>query len=438
MRIVNNRDPIDRREFMQITGAALAASVALRPRRAAAQLEQPHPDISTSPNERITLGFIGMGVMNREHLARFLGHGQVQVLAVCDVDRTRREHAQSMVNERYGNTECAGYNDHRDLLNRDDIDAVVISTPDHWHAIQVIDACKAGKDIYCEKPLSLTLREARLMVDAVGKHQRVLQTGSQQRTEFDHRFVTACEYVRNGRIGKVLNVNVGVGASSAWCKLPQEPVEDGLDWDRWLGPAPKRPYHSALSPRGVHGHYPDWRDYREYAGGRLADMGAHHFDIAQWGLNADESGPVEVMPPDDPNANYGAVLKYRDGTLVTHGGPHGTTFIGTNGLIHVARDRLLSVPGDLLDHPLVADVERLPRKANHHADWLECIRTRGRPICDVEIGARSAAVCHLLNLAYWHHQRLKWDPVQWRFVDGCGSKAWMDYRRRKGFELPEI
>ncbi len=220
-------------------------------------------------SERLTLGFIGMGIQNSGHLGAFLGTKETQVLAVCDCDTTRREHARKRVDEHYAKEktkgsaprDCKGYSDFRELLKRPDIDAVVIATPDHWHAIQIIEACKAGKDIYCEKPLTLTILEARTVIAAVQKHHRVLQTGSQQRTEFDGRFRRACEYVRSGRIGKVQTVHAGLGGPSRPCDLPEEPMEPGLDWNLWLGPAPRRPYNSILSPRGVHKHFPNWRSY---------------------------------------------------------------------------------------------------------------------------------------------------------------------------------
>jgi predicted dehydrogenase len=397
------------------------------------------------PSERITLGFIGMGVMNRDHLKRFLDNPETQVLAVCDVDTPRREHAQKMVNDKTaeavaGKANCAAYNDYRDLLARDDIDAVVIATPDHWHAIQIMDACKAGKDIYCEKPLTLTIHEAKAVIECVRKHKRVLQVGSQQRTEYDGRFRKACEYIRSGRIGRVLNANVGVGSSSVWCDLPEEPMEGGLDWNRWLGPAPMRAYNSILSPRGVHTHYPDWRKYREYSGGLLTDMGAHHFDIVQWALDMDASGPIEVHPPREPKADRGARVIYANGVEVTHGGPSGSTFIGTGGCISIDRDRLTSIPAKILEEPLKDEDVHLPEAKDHHANWLGCIRAGGRkkPICDVEVGARSITVCHLVNLAYWHGRALKWDPQTWRFVGDDEANTWLDYQRREGFELPQF
>jgi len=397
-------------------------------------------------SERLTLGFIGMGIQNSGHLDAFLGKAETQVLAVCDCDTTRREHARKRVDEHYAKEktkgsapkDCKGYNDFRDLLKRPDIDAVVIATPDHWHAIQIIEACKAGKDIYCEKPLTLTIFEARTVIEAVKKHHRVLQTGSQQRTEFDGRFRKACEYVRSGRIGKIQTVHAGVGGPSRPCDLPAEPMEPGLDWDLWLGPAPKRPYNSILSPRGVHKHFPNWRNYIEYSGGGMTDFGAHHFDIAQWGLNRDDSGPVQIIPPDDSNATQGVRYIYDDGVVLYHGGPSGDTFVGTGGLIYVDRGEILSVPGSILKQPLAKNDVHLPTAKNHHANWLECIKTRKPPIAHVGAGAHSVTVCHLGNLAYWHHRALHWDPKAWQFVGDPEANTWLDRARRDPWKLPAI
>jgi predicted dehydrogenase len=333
--------------------------------------------------------------------------------------------------------------DYHELLARKDIDAVCIATPDHWHAIQIIDACKAGKDIYCEKPLTLTIHEAKAVIDCVRKYKRVLQTGSQQRTEYDGKFRKACEYIRSGRIGSVLDANVGVGSSSVWCDLPEEEMEKGLDWNRWLGPAPKRAYNSILSPRGVHNHYPQWRLYREYSGGLFTDMGAHHFDIVQWALDMDASGPIEAHPPREalpgqPKPDRGAFVVYANGTVVTHGGPSGSTFIGTDGCIAIDRDRLASVPPKILEEPLKDSDVHLPQAKDHHANWLDCIKSREKPICDVEVGARSITVCHLINQAYWHGRAMKWDPKAWTFIGDDEANTWMDYQRREGFELPKF
>jgi predicted dehydrogenase len=392
-----------------------------------------------------------MGTQNRCHLNHFLGTKDLQVLAVCDVDTTRREAAKKTVEGRYGGQAkggryrgCAAYNDFRDLLARKDIDAVVIATPDHWHAIPVLKACKAGKDVYCEKPLTLTIREAKLLIDAVRKAGRVFQTGSQQRS--DNEFRLACELVRSDRIGRVKEVHVNVGGPSRWCDLPEERREPGLDWDTWLRPAPSRPYNSVLSPRGVHNHFPDWRAYREYSGGGMTDWGAHHFDIAQWGLGRDGSGPVEVIPPEDPKAQKGVVYVYDDGVRVIHADVeqgssrkvNGVTFVGTSGRIFVNRGYLASSPAEVIKQPLGEKDVHLPRSPGHQRAWLACVRSRKRPICDVEVGARSVTVCHLGNLAYWNHRKLRWDPKEWRFVGDDEAQKWLDRERRDPWQLPTV
>jgi len=429
--------PVSRREFVAATaGAAAIPFVGLA--RGATRTLPATPSRTTPPGSKLGVGFIGCGKRAAELIHPFLNRADVQLVAVCDVDTKRREHFKKVVNDKYANTDCATHIDHRELLARKDIDAVVITTPDHWHAAQIIDSAKARKDIYCEKPLTLTLAEAKACIDAVRRNDRVFQTGSQQRTEYDGKFRTACEYVQSGRLGTMLSVHVGVGDPPEACNLPEEPMEEGLDWDRWLGPAPMRPYNSILSPRGMHNHYPMWRLYWEYAGGLLADMGAHHFDIAQWGLAMDHSGPIEVHPPKDEDAITGVRFVYDNGVEMFHGGPSGTTFIGSKGLIAVDRDRLQSVPDSILKEPLKDTDIHLPRAADHITDWIDCIKSRKRCICDIEIGARSAAICQLANLVYKYGRMLRWVPSTWQFAGDAEANSWRDYDRRAGYELPKL
>jgi len=402
-------------------------------------------------SERLTLGFIGMGTMARHHLGYFLNQKDVQIVAICDVDTTRREAAKKTVENHYGKDKkdgqfkgCDVYNDFRDIIKRSDIDAVLIATPDHWHAIPCLEACKAKKDIYCEKPLTLTILEAKKLVDAVRKHDRVFQVGSQQRS--DREFRTACELVRNGKIGKISKVIVDVGPPSRPCDLKEEKEEPGLDWDRWLGPAPQRAYSAVLSPRGVHKHFPDWRQYREYSGGMMTDWGAHHFDIAQWGLGMDESGPVEIIPPDDPKKGIGVRYIYANGVEVVHGPSGGVKFIGSEGEVLVNRGKLSvtlggsvdAVLGKIKGKPLGDGAIKLYESRGHQRDWLECIKSRKKPICDVEIGARSVTVCHLGNIAYWTGKKLRWDAKEWKLVADEVAMKWFDRERREGYQLPEV
>ncbi len=400
-------------------------------------------DKQAPPSDRITVAFIGCGKMaNDYHLSTLLKFGDVQALAVCDVDATRRAHAKQRVENANSTNStykgCAEYNDFRQVLARPDIDAVCIATPDHWHAIVAIEACKAGKDVYCEKPLTLTIAEAKRCIDTARKHGRVFQTGSQQRSSVFGPFRKACEIIRSGRLGKIQTVSVGVGGPSKWCDLPAENLEPGLDWNLWLGQAPLRAYNSVLSPRGVHNHFPAWRSYREYSGGGHTDMGAHHYDIAQWALGMDQSGPVEIIPPADPQATSGVKYIYANGVVMTHGGPSGCVFVGEHGQLHIDRGVLTSEPDSIVKEPLGERDAHLYESPGHHRDWLNCIRSRKHPVADVEIGARSATVVHLGNLAYWNHRRLRWDPQNWKFVEDPEADQWLDRKRRDPWQLPEV
>jgi len=394
-------------------------------------------------SERITLGFIGTGKMAGDyHLATLPRYDDTHTLAVCDVSEARRENAKKRVdayekrkNSAYGG--CDMTDDFRKIIERDDIDAVVIATPEHWHTIPLLSACIAGKDVYCEKPLTLTLRESQLCVEAARKYKRVVQTGSQQRSSVFGPFRQACEIVRSGRLGRISKVTVGVGSSSKWCDLPEEEMEPGLNWDMWLGQAPVRPYNSALSPRGVHNHFPAWRAYREYAGGGLADMGAHHFDIAQWALDMDESGPVEVHPPEGPKAMTGAKLVYANGIEMFHGGPGGCTFTGTEGTMRIDRGHLSSDPEAIAKEPIADNEVHLFDSRDHHRNWLDCIKSRERPVAEVEVGARSVAVCQLLNLAYWNRKSYNYDPKNWCFDNETDNQE-LDRERRDPWQLPVV
>ncbi len=418
--------PIDRRQLL-VGGVAGALALGFAP--VARATSAPRPARRTAPSDRITLGFIGVGMMGRGHLSGFLGQDDVQVLAVCDVETTRRENAVQQVEARYAEATrsgayrgCDGYVDFRELLARDDIDAVVIATPDHWHVLNSLHAIAAKKDVYCEKPLTHSIREGRLLVDAVRNAGTVFQTGSQQRSEFGGRFRTAVDLVRNGRIGRLKTVRIGVGAPPVPCDLPTEPTPADVDWDLWLGPAPERGYNEILCPKGMHGHFPAFRNYREYAGGGLADMGAHHFDIAQWAMDRDASGPVRIVPPAD-GSKSGLEFVFDDDVRMIHGGPSGCTFEGTDGSIYVDRGELKSDPASILETPLTDADHRVYHSENHHRNWIECLRTRKRPICDVEIGHRSASLCHLANIAYRLERELTWDPVAERFADDEAANA---------------
>jgi len=453
---------VSRRDFVR--GAALAvAAPTIISSRALGKDDKP------APSERLTLGFIGIGKQSSGHLNKLSGLSSTQVLAVCDVHKGRRERAKNTVDRKYEQLERTGkvdqYVDYHELLDRKDIDAVVIGVPDHWHTAIAMNAAKAGKDIYCEKPLTLTIHEAKTILDCIRKEKRVFQTGSQQRSEGPFR--QACEYIQNGRIGKIKEVWVGVGATSKPCDLPEQPIPDGIEWDIWLGQAPERPYNDVLCRKASNPNdypfNPGWRDYREYSGGYVTDWGAHHFDITQWALGMDHSGPVEILPPESPDDKYGASVIYRgskvgDEILVTHknvvyegplptrrgGGTrearetNGIHFIGEHGKIFVNREMIISNPDKILKEPIHEDEIFYFKSPGHHEDWMACIKTRNRPIADVEIGARSVTVCHLVNLAYWHHRKLTWDPKKWEFPGDEEANGWRDRERRDKYQLPEL
>jgi len=444
-----------RRSFVKSTilgGVSAMASQALLPSRIWAA--------DVTPNSRLTMGFIGMGIQSRGLLGAFLAQ-PTQVVAVCDVDTTRREDAKKRVDDYYARKNqsasapaktagCAAYSDFREIIARKDIDAVCIATPDHWHAFITLAALRAGKDVYCEKPLTHNIHEAIEVMKAVAKHQRVLQTGSMQRSSSEFR--VACELVRNGLIGQVQFVECSFGPPPVPCDLGAEPIEPGLDWDRWVGPAPMRPYNSVLSPRGIHKHFPDWRNYAEFGGGMVTDWGAHHLDIAQWGLGMDASGPVQVLPPPANGDKRGARLVYATGIPVKHVDGFGVDFVGTQGRVRVNRGKFIfERDGKIMaayrgkededtnlnqqvrkaESDFLKDAKiKLYRSQDHVKDFLSCVRSSQQPITNAQIGGHTAICCHLMNLAYLHHQKIEWNPEQLAFARGGGDAKWLtrDYR----------
>jgi len=378
----------------------------------------------TSPNDRITLGFIGVGKQGFGLLNGFLNTPGTQVLAVCDVDQLKLDRAQAFTNEFYANqahtgnaNSCAAYRNFQEIIARKDIDAVVISTPDHWHAIQAIQAAESGKDIYCEKPLSLTIPEGRAMVKAVRRFNRVFQTGSMQRS--DAKFRLACELVQNGYIGTVKSVRVSIRSGfiphPVPCDLPPEAVPSELDWDLWVGPAPKRPYNAIIAPPISFDGWPAWRNYREFSGGGMADWGAHHFDIAQWGLGMDYGGPVEIIPPNGAEVELLTYIYANGVVLTTDFVGNRILFTGTEGEVEVNREYIQTKPASLVSQKMRPDEIHLYDSNNHKLDWLNSIRQQKKPICDVEIGCRSVSLCHLGNIAAELKRPLKWNPEKERF-----------------------
>lgn len=449
---------ISRRSFITKASAAALAPLILPGCVTAAKTSEKD---KIAKNDLINVGFIGMGIQNRGLLDNFLHHKRFRVLAVCDVDTTRRTAAQQRVMDfgkrhpEIGGQDCAAYNDFRELIARKDIDAVCIATPDHWHAIPTLAALESGKDVYCEKPLTHNILEAIEVMKAAKKHNRILQTGSMQRSMTEFR--VACELVRNGFIGKIDRVTCKVGDPGRPCDLPEEPMEPGLDWDRWLGPAPERPYNSVLSPRGVNNFFPNWRSYLEYGGGGVCDFGAHHFDIAQWGLDMDESGPIEIRPPEKAEDRRGAMMVYKSGITVTQvGDGFDAHFYGSDGEVRVSRGQLEfwlngkkiagfakredggslgsvidSIQKEYLDQAKI----KLYESKDHVRNFLECVESRKQPITNADVGGHSAICCHLMNLAYYHRQVIKWDPDKLCFADASCDPSWITTGYRKPWKV---
>lgn len=377
-----------------------------------------------APSERIAMGFIGIGGQGGGHLlggawtyvaGGYAGRKDVQVLAVCDVWRERREKACKKVNDHYaevygqgGYPSCEAYTDFRQVLDRSDIDAVLIASPAHWHATMAAMAAEAGKDIYCEKPTAVTVRESQAMLAAVRRYGRVYQAGTQQRSEYDGKFRRACEFIHSGRIGKLQAIYAyRDGGGVFWPKRfgAAKPVPEDLDWDLYLGPAPWIPYDGNT---GAH----------RFDIGEL-NWGQHHYDIVQWAAGADDTGPVEIFMEGDRSG-----YKYASGVVV-HGKPYpgepvgnvgGACFVGSKGRIAVDREALVSDPPDIVREPLRPDEVHLYRSTSHAGNFLECVRTRKRPICDADIAHRAASALLLGGVAKQLNRTLKWDPNAERFI----------------------
>lgn len=420
---------------------------------------------AVAPSERITLGVIGTGNQGFNDLRSFLRDERVQVLAVCDVNRESpgywdgnvggREPAKRLVEEHYAKQSSSGtYSgcdacvDFREILGRDDIDAVEVCTPDHWHAIPVIEACRAGKDIYCQKPLSLTVAEGRAMSSAVARSGVVFQTGSQQRS--DRNFRRAGELVRNGRIGAVRSVKVGLpggrtdyNGKTIGGKSP-EPVPAGFEYDFWLGPAPEVPY----APDRCHVNF---RWILDYSGGQITDWGGHHPDCAQWALGTELTGPVELRnvrgsfdPPDplwDTATEFSFDAVYEDGLVMNSANTNrmGVTFEGTEGTIHVDRGRLEADPAAVLDSEIGPDEIHLYASDDHFRNFIDCVISREPTAAPVEVAHRSITICHLGNIALrLGRDRLRWDPRTERIIGDDEAAALLSRPYRDPWVLPSV
>ena len=402
---------MSRRGFLR---RGVAAAGALMVGRAWGAPERPRP------SNRLVVGCVGVGGQGTQNMQGFCSYPEVQVVAVCDVDRARRASAKAKVDAFYGNQDCAAYNDFRDLVMRPDIDIVVNATPDHWHAIPSIMAMKAGKDVYCEKPLGLTIAESRMMADVARRYGAVTQVGTWQRSI--HRFQYAGQIVASGALGKVDVVRIGLPASPAHGPQPEMPVPEGFDYDMWLGQAPWEPYTQAR----CHGAF---RFCFDYSGGSLCDWGAHHLDVGQWYSGHSLSGPVAVdgkgeFPSEgvwNTAVQYHIEYTYANGLKIIAGTDQewGPKFYGEDGKwLRVTRDTLETNPEHLRKAPLEPDdMRELWVSGDHLGNFLDCIRSRQETVVPFEVGHRSITLCHLGNISMRLGRKLAWDPGAERFVD---------------------
>ena len=395
------------------------------------------------PSDKITLGFIGTGKQSGGLQRRFFNLQETQIVAASDVYAAKLDRFVKANNALYAEaTGQSGYNatsaheDYRELLEKKDIDAVVIASPDHWHAAMSVHAAEAGKDIFCEKPLSLTVREGRAMVDATRKHGRVFQTGSMQRSSKE--FTQAVQLVRSGAIGEIKKIVVSVGGPPKDWDLQAEPTPQGLNWELWMGPnVVDRPYNNFLAPNLESTFWAKWRDYKEFGGGFMTDWGAHMFDIGQWGLGMDHSGPVKVIPPGEGRES-GLIYQYANGVEMVHQpvpGKNYCHFFGTEGEVYVQRGQIQTTPETLKDNMFGKDDYRIYVSDNHYQDFVNSIKTRKPPICDVEVGHRTATVCNIGNIAYALQRPLEWNPEKEKFKGDRKANKMLKRKMKKDFRV---
>lgn len=394
------------------------------------------------PSERVRVGMIGVGNQGgpKNNLKYFLKN----IVAMCDLDKTYLAEADAFL-QKEANIKATLTDDYRKLLDAKDVDAVVVTVPDQWHAKMTIEACQAGKDVYCEKPLTLVISEGPQMIAAARKHKRVVQTGTMQRS--GEEFKLATKLVREGIVGKVKTVNVTLPGPN-WIDRAKKPVPNsdppaGFDYDRWLGPAPFRPYNKN------HVHYL-FRFYWDYSGGQQTNFGAHHLDIAQWGLGMDESGPVSVEgtadfnpdgwyeTPDTTDIKY----TYANGVTMTcrqkpgaKSNEQGTEFIGDKGSLFVYRGGIVAKDPSLLKGVTLPKITGSQANISHVNNFFDCVKSRGTPVADISIGHRSATVCHLGNIAIRTKKKLTWDPKAETIVGDAEAAKWLTKEYRKPYQI---
>ena len=429
---------LSRRRFLG-GAAATWATVAILPTRLLGA------DGQVPPSRQVTLGFIGVGRRGGPNpqaglLTGFIANPKCRVLAVCDVNRLLAERAKTFVDEKYGNPDCATYRDFRELLSRDDIEAVVIATPTHWHAVMTILACQHGKDVYCEKPLAHTVRQGRAMVEAARRYGRVVQNGTQTRSSRKQQLL--CRLAREGKLGlKQIYVGGGGLQISTINRLPAQPVPEHLDWDLWVGPGEWRPYHEDI--------YDGWRLSASYGGFIAQDLTAHSLDVAQSALGTSLTGPVEIHPPQQGDKQQLLRFRYANGIELIHHIQHyapaplrglGTVLDCEEGVISIAPwdDTIVFDPPSLASKFRMNSGEKTHNVnycSAHFDNFLECIRTRRKPNADIEIGQRSLTLTHLACIGYRLNRPLRWDPVKEDFANDPEASRYLDAALRAPWQI---
>ena len=386
-------------------------------------------------NNRVRMALIGCGLIMDGHHGWAQSHPMIDLVAVCDVKTSKREAALARLKQK--NPAAVGYVDYGDIMARSDIDAVIIGTPDHWHAAISIDAMRVGKDVYVEKPMALTLDEAAAMVAAEKRYGRILQVGSMQRS--DPAMRQAVEIVRNGWIGEITEIHVDFkGDFAPVSLLPEEPVSADIDYDRWLGPAPWRPYNNMR----VLGNYSGgWRIFWDYGSRKNGDWGAHHFDIVQWALDMDGNGPVLFVPKGFEGSPY-QYHQYANGLKVTAskgGGPANGAmirFVGKNGEVKVSRGEIETTPAGLASRVPSSSEYIAYRSNNHRQNWLDSIISRRPPICPATVGASTFDICGLAGIAERLNRPIHWNPEKREITGDPEAARFANYTRRAGYPLP--
>ncbi len=422
----NEQSTLSRRSFLK-AGLATAASTIFFP-----YIARSNP---IGANNRVRMALIGCGGIMVGHHGWAQSHPMIDLVAVCDVKTSKREAALAKLKQK--NPSAVGYVDYGEIMARGDIDAVIIATPDHWHAAISIDAMRAGKDVYVEKPMALSLDESAAMVAAEKRYDRILQVGSQQRS--DPAMRQAVDIVRNGWIGEITEIYVDFkGDFPPVSLLPEEPVPADIDYDLWLGPAPWRPYNN-LRALGTYGG--GWRIFWDYGSRKNGDWGAHHFDIVQWALDMDGNGPVLFVPQGFEGAPY-QYHQYANGLKVTAskgGGPANGAmirFVGKNGEVKVSREMIETTPAGLASKIPSSNEFRAYRSSDHRQNWLDSIITRRPPICPATVGASTFDICALAGIAERLNRPIHWNPDQRQIKDDPEASRFSDYTRRAGYALP--